>query len=207
MNHELSLPSPETVESPAGEFELGTWLGRRQAFGVMAGKTSAADVDCLRQIRDTKLYTCKSATWEEFCSKYLGAGRSQVNRIIGYLEKYGPQFFALTQLTRVPPAVYKAIEPHLSEAGLTVDGETFALSTDNAQQVAAAVAELRKRAEAQVAAPPKDPFEVVEKRFQDLIGRLEALTPTLDPGQKAALAALLTRLQDTASAAGLPLAA
>ena len=36
--------------------DLGTWLGRRQAFAVMAGRCSAADAKCLRELRDTKKY-------------------------------------------------------------------------------------------------------------------------------------------------------
>ena len=92
MNHDLAIPGPETVASEPGEFNLGTWLGRRQAFGLMAGKAAAADVDCLRQIRDTRMYKSKC---------------------------------------------FDAIAPHLTDEGLTLDGETFALHADNSRQVAA----------------------------------------------------------------------
>jgi len=37
------------------QFQLGEWMGLRQAFGLMAGKAGAADVECLRHIRDEKL--------------------------------------------------------------------------------------------------------------------------------------------------------
>ncbi|HUI80868.1 MAG TPA: hypothetical protein VLY24_23240 [Bryobacteraceae bacterium] len=40
---------------PSQAFDLGTWLGRKQAFGLMAGKCSAADAECLRNIREQKL--------------------------------------------------------------------------------------------------------------------------------------------------------
>ena len=33
--------------------DLGIWLGRKQAFSVVAGRCSAADAECLRQIRDS----------------------------------------------------------------------------------------------------------------------------------------------------------
>jgi hypothetical protein len=45
-------------------FELGTWVGRRQAFGLIANKCSAADAECLKQIRESKSYKSVAATWE-----------------------------------------------------------------------------------------------------------------------------------------------
>jgi hypothetical protein len=30
--------------------EVGTWLGRRQAFSIVAGRCSAADAQCLREL-------------------------------------------------------------------------------------------------------------------------------------------------------------
>jgi hypothetical protein len=53
-------------------FELGQWLGRRQAFGLIAGKTAAADVECLRHIRNGNLFRAKSGDWAGFCEQYAG---------------------------------------------------------------------------------------------------------------------------------------
>jgi len=36
--------------------ELGTWIGRKQAFATIAGGCSAADAECLRQMRDQRTY-------------------------------------------------------------------------------------------------------------------------------------------------------
>ena len=52
--------------------EAGTWIGRHQAFGLMASQYSAADAECLRQIRDNKHYRALGLTWEEFCSRHAG---------------------------------------------------------------------------------------------------------------------------------------
>ena len=47
MEHQSEvLNNPVTDDA---SFELGQWLGRRQAFGLIAGKTAAADVECLRR--------------------------------------------------------------------------------------------------------------------------------------------------------------
>jgi len=53
---------PEVLNNPAADdttFELGQWLGRKQAFGLIAGKTAAADVECLRRIRDGNLFRAR----------------------------------------------------------------------------------------------------------------------------------------------------
>lgn len=33
-------------------YQLGTWMGRKQAFTSLAARCSAADAECLRQIRE-----------------------------------------------------------------------------------------------------------------------------------------------------------
>jgi len=49
-------------EQPTDEvYELGQWMGRKQAFSLVAGKTAAADVECLRHIREKKLYAAKAS--------------------------------------------------------------------------------------------------------------------------------------------------
>ena len=48
-----------------GSYELGQWLGRKQAFSLVASKTSAADIECLKQIRDKKLYRARGVDWAE----------------------------------------------------------------------------------------------------------------------------------------------
>ena len=70
---------PEVLNNPAADdvtFELGQWLGRRQAFGLVTGKTAAAEVECLRRIRDGNLYRAKGVDWAEFCQKYAGVSSS-----------------------------------------------------------------------------------------------------------------------------------
>ena len=40
-----------TIQTESGEFlELDNWLGRKQAFAKLAGRCSAADAKCLRQV-------------------------------------------------------------------------------------------------------------------------------------------------------------
>jgi hypothetical protein len=56
--------------------DLGTSVGRQQAFGLIASKCSAADAECLKQIRESKRYKSVATHCEEFCLRYLGLSRS-----------------------------------------------------------------------------------------------------------------------------------
>src|SRR5437588_8355370 len=55
------------------QYDLGQWLERKEAFGLIAGKTAAAEVECLRQTRDGNLFRAKTNDWAEFCLKYAGS--------------------------------------------------------------------------------------------------------------------------------------
>jgi len=43
-------------------YQLGAWMGRKQAFASLAGRCSAADAECLRQIREHKRYRALKRT-------------------------------------------------------------------------------------------------------------------------------------------------
>jgi hypothetical protein len=74
----------------AGEFALGVMLGSRKAFAAVAGRCSAADAECLRRVRDRKLYLSRAGTWEEFCPQFLGLSKTHANRIIRYSKNSAP---------------------------------------------------------------------------------------------------------------------
>jgi hypothetical protein len=79
--------------------EVGTWLGRRQAFSLIAGRCSAADAKCLRELRESKKYKLLGLTWEECCKQRAGIGRSTADQIIQNLEEFGPDYFVIAQVT------------------------------------------------------------------------------------------------------------
>jgi len=206
MNNE----TPKTPK-PAGEFDLGTWLGRRQAFSIVAGKASASDIECLRQIRDQKLYKSRTANWSDFCDEYVGASKSHVDSEIRYLLKYGPQYFELAKITRIPRDAYRAIADHVTSNGVELDGEVIPLVTENSQRLAAAVAALRRRAAIQASkalpsAEPADVFPAIEKRLERMIADIGALPPFENyDGRSLALVELLEKLKKAAKEKGAPI--
>jgi hypothetical protein len=132
--------------SPNGDFDLGQWIGRRQAFGLIAGRCSAADAECIRRIRDEKLYRNRNADWGEFCEQHLHMSRSNADRLIRLLERFGPDYFQISQITRVSADQYRAIAPLVAGGCLQVDGESVPLTPENSERIAAAVATFRQAA-------------------------------------------------------------
>lgn len=130
--------------------ELGFALGRNHAFGLIAGRCSAAQAEGIRRLREEKQYKKCCETWEEFCPNYLRMSRGEADRTIRILEEFGPAYFELSQLTRVSPEAFRTIAPAIYDGALHVDDEAIELNSENSRKVAAAVAELRR------AIPKKD---------------------------------------------------
>jgi hypothetical protein len=97
------MKEPIDQHNSSSDLELGTLLGRRQAFSIIAGRCSAADAACLRQIRNQKSYRKLDLGWKGFCSQHLGMSHTQANRVISYLDEFGPEYFDLAQLTGISP--------------------------------------------------------------------------------------------------------
>ncbi len=135
----------------ADTLELGVVLGHNQAFGLIAGRCSAAQAASLRRLREEKKYRSCNLSWNEFCTRYLKVSRTQADKTIRLLEEFGPSYFTVAQMTRISPDAYRAIEPAVKDGAIHVDGEAIELIPENAHKVAAAVAGLRN------AMPPKKP--------------------------------------------------
>jgi hypothetical protein len=170
----MDEPTTTKTADSAGDFELGQMLGSRKAFASVAGRCSAAEAECMRRIRDRKLYLPRAADWDEFCGKFLGVSRTQANRLIRYLEEFGPGYFELAQLTHISPAQYRAIAPAVRENNIHVSGEAIALLPENSERIAAAIAELRRAAEETPALSAGGQAAALERRFDKWVEELEA---------------------------------
>lgn len=131
--------------------DLGKFVGMREAFAAIAGRCSAADIECLRRLRDERMYRDLGCTWAEFCQSQLKVSRRTVDRLIGYLDAYGPQYFYLTKLTHISVSEYRQIAAAVSEAGIDINGSVVALLPENSEKLQEAVRELLRRAEAEAA--------------------------------------------------------
>jgi len=183
----------------AGEFNLGMILGTRRAFATVAGRCSAADAECLRRIRDQKLYLCRAASWDDFCPQHLGLSRAHANRIIRHLEEFGPDYFEVAQLTRITPEQYRAIAPAIREKNIHVNGQAIALIPENSDRVTAAVAELRQTAPpAPPSLSPQERMAALGRRFGQLTADFEEFAATpLSLAERSQLGAVLSPIITT----------
>jgi hypothetical protein len=163
MENELEVEKPQP--KPEEKFDLGIWLGRRQAFDLMAGRCSAADVECLKTIRDRELFRANHMEWDEFCERHVGLGRRYVNRLIHHLEEFGPSYFHLSRMVRISAESYRQIAGAVSDAGIRHGTETIAIVPENCARIAAAVASLAQPAESKPAEAPRQKLERIRKRL------------------------------------------
>jgi hypothetical protein len=130
---------------------LGVLLGRRQAFALVAGRCSAADAECIREVRRDKRYRVLKMTWDQFCEERLGVTSVTANKIVRQLEEFGPEFFTLAQLTRVTPEEYRRLKVAVRGHKLLHAGEEIPIEAENGPRLAAAIDELRQSAKADLA--------------------------------------------------------
>lgn len=74
--------------------------------------------------------------------------RSQADHLIQLLEEFGPDYFELTQLTRIATEAYRAIAPAVKDGHIHWQSEAIALLPVNSERVAAAVAGVREAMDA-----------------------------------------------------------
>jgi hypothetical protein len=157
-------------------YELGEWMGRKQAFGLIASKTAAADVECLKRIRDAKLYRAKGVDWPEFCKQYAGVDRSYADRLIRQFETLGPDYFHLSRIVRISPQDYKHIAPAITDDGLEFGDEKIVISPENSDKLVEAVTALR------TAIPPKPAVAAVAAARKRLEAGIAAMNQALQSG-------------------------
>jgi len=133
-------PQPTTQEV----LDVGMLLGQNQAFGLVAGRCTAAQAQLLRRMREEKLYLHLCPRWRDFCDTYLHLPGSSADNIIRLLDEFGPDYFDLAQLTRISADTYRALAPSIENGVLHIDGDQIALTRENSRKVADAVAQIRR---------------------------------------------------------------
>ena len=188
-------------EADVDHTELGRWIGRREAFGLVAGRCSAADIEILRRLREEKRYLSKSPTWEEFCKSHLGVSRRSADREIAYLREFGPNFFTIRQLTHVTVDEYRQIADRITEVGVQVDGALVPIDAQDPQPIADAVEKLLR----QCGTKPIEaaPFDTLLRRCRGTVQSLRGFAGELNGDQTADLAAAVMEIRSAAAQLGV----
>jgi hypothetical protein len=173
------MKQPKDEPNISSEFHLGTLLGRRQAVSLIAGRCTAADAACLREIRNQKSYRTLGIGWKEFCAQQ-GMSHTHANRLIGYLDEFGPEYFDLAQLTGISPDEYRAIAPAVKDQAIHHNGQVIALLPENTERLTAAVSELRRETPHQAATIPSlstaERVRRIERRSAELVAEISGLS-------------------------------
>jgi hypothetical protein len=181
------------METPREWIDAGAWVGRQQAFAMIANGCSAAQALCLKQVRETRLFEKLELTWEEFCKEFAGISRAQADRLIQQHEEFGDAYFRLSEIARISPETYRQIASQVSDDGIEFDGGKLALIPENAPKIRAAVQTLRAQLkQVREAGQPASPG------IAQLVIRLDALLEEvstmsrrlLDAGDRAGLQGL-----------------
>ena len=190
----------EDTNTTEDMFDLGAWLGRKQAFTLIAGRCSAATVVCLRKIREGKRYRALGLTWEEFCRQRAGVSRAFADKVIQQLETLGPLYFELSSVTRITPDDFRRIAEAVTDQGISYAGETIEIIPENAPQLAQAI-EILTSGAAGAELIPETPMRTlarVERSIRSALADLERLAAMpLDTIDQEKLSITLTDARDT----------
>jgi hypothetical protein len=181
-------------------FDLGAWLGRKQAFTLIAGRCSAATVVCLRKIREGKRYRALGLTWEQFCRQRAGVSRAFADKVIQQLEHLGPAYFELSSVTRITPDQFRQIADAVTEEGLSYAGEPIEIIPENAPMLAQAIEILTAAhtADEFLPEPPDRTLARAEHSLRSALADLERLAATrLDTIDQEKLSTTLSAARDT----------
>ena len=164
--------------------ELGIIMGQRRAFGMVAGRSSAAQAQCITKIHDEKQYLKVADSWDEYCERFLKMSRRTADRIITLLRRHGPLYFETTALTGLSPAEFARIKHAIQIDGIHVEGDVIALIPENAARAVEAVARLQAEAAASAGSGPAEPTHKqvaeLERSAAQLCDRFRKTAKTAD---------------------------
>jgi hypothetical protein len=179
--------------------ELGIMLGQRRAFGMVAGRCSAAQAECLRKVRDEKTYLKFAANWAEFCQHHLKITKRTADRAIALLKKHGTLYFETAALTGITPAEFERIEHAIQRDGIHVGSDVIALIPENAARAVDAIARLQvDEAAAQSAgpaAPAEEQIRELEKRAVQLCASFHKTAKATDSIERRWLIGTIKKVQ------------
>ena len=187
----------------ADALNLGLWLGRREAFGAIAGRCSAAEIECVRRIRHERLYRGHARNWDEFCTKHLGASRRSIDLSIRLFDELGPSYFHVAQLAHITPAEYREIAPRMSAEGISANGDTIPLLPENRAAIAAVIGEVRGKSRKARRPGKPNGFEAALEHCQAAADLLQVLFSPPSLERQLVMAASINRLRDAAARLGI----
>jgi hypothetical protein len=148
----------------------GAWIGRQQAFALIGSKCSAAQAQCLREIRESHAYEKLGVTWDEFCPRYAAISRSKADDLIRRLDEFGQDYFRICEVARISPEAYRQIADLVHDETVELDGKVVPLIPENAPRIRLGIRTLRAEINRLAAGKQRPSGDIVE-----LSDRLDSL--------------------------------
>ncbi len=184
----------DTAAHPVSTFDLGAWIGRGQALSFVANHCSAAQAECLTRIRKEGLYKALNLTWDEFCKQHAGASRAHADEIIRRLEEFGAAYFRISEIIRISPQSYRAMQDKVKGEAIEVGGESIPITPENAPRIRQAISALRAELRNTQAAQARYSLGItqLQTRLDACFEDMSALSRRpLDIGERSALKGLI----------------
>ena len=133
-------------------------------------------------------------TWDEFCKQHAGARRAHADEIIHRLKEFGAAYFRISEIIRISPQSYRAMQDKVKDDAIEIGGEFIPLTPENAPKIRQAIAALREELRNTQSAQSRYSLGITEMKtrldacFEDMsaLGRRP-----LDIGERAALQSLI----------------
>ena len=127
------------------EFDANAWIGRHQAFAVIAVKCTLAQATALKELKEARAFEALGLSWADFCKQRLGISRSQADELIQRLDTLGSTYFRLSEIARISPEVFRRISPQLNGETIEINGEPVPFTPENAPKIREAILSLRRK--------------------------------------------------------------
>jgi hypothetical protein len=131
------------MENIAQCVDLGTSIGRSQAYGALANQCSAAQAKSLEEIWESGSYKLLGLSWDEYCQVFAGLTSKRVEGIIRNLQEFGAIYLQLNEIVAISPETYRKLQPKVQDDSLEISGEMVPIVPENAVRIRDAVSRLR----------------------------------------------------------------
>jgi hypothetical protein len=138
-----SIDAVDIMETTKQWFDVGTSVGRLQAFSAVSTRCSAAQALGLKQIRESRSYEELGLNWEEFCKQHAGISRGHADALIRRYSEFGDTFFRVSEITRVSQETFREIAGKVNGDFIEIDGEKLPLTPENAPKIRDGIQKLR----------------------------------------------------------------
>ena len=161
---------------------LGTSIGRSQAFGALAFKSSAEQARAFEQVWQSGDYKLLGLTWEKFCLQYAALSHQRVEAIIRNRQEFGDIYLQLSDIVALSPETYRHLQPKVHDDCLEISGDWVPIVPENAARIREAVhhlrAELRQsRQDVDTLTSPE--IASLQTRFDAWLADLRRIAPRL----------------------------